>query len=68
MYENRRSSGDKRHREKTVKNNTAFLQTNGRNKENIYKNDGARTWNINCRDRELYDNGRSRNCDRRVNE
>ena len=50
MYEKKRSSGDKSHREKTVKSNTAFLQTNGRNKENIYKND-SRSWSSNCRDK-----------------
>ena len=50
MYE-KRSSGDKIHREKTVKSNTAFLQTKGRNKENILKNDDERSWSSNCRDR-----------------
>ena len=61
MYEKRRSCCDKTHMEKTVKSNTAFLQTKGRNKEIIYKNDAARSCSGNCRDRELYNNGRSRN-------
>lgn len=66
MYEKRRSSGDKIHREKMVKSYTALLQTEGRNKGNLYKNDDPRSWSGNCRGRELYNNWSSRNYDRKV--
>lgn len=50
MCEKRRSSSDKIHREKTVKSNTMFLQSKGRNKENIYRKLCARSWSAEAKD------------------